>query len=50
MNIEQKRGEVLKAYSGEKWKSKVLAMSDGQVLAVYQNIFLKPRTKKEHWQ
>jgi len=46
MNVEQKRGEVIKAYSGPAWKAKVLKMPDGQILAVYANLYLKPRTNK----
>ena len=35
-DIEEKRGKVLNAYSGESWKKKVNAMNDNQILAVYK--------------
>lgn len=32
------RDHVIKAYSGEKWRKKVLKMSDNQVLAIYMSL------------
>ena len=35
MSIAQMRAELLKLYSGENWKKRVMQMSDAQVLAIY---------------
>ena len=35
MSIEQMRAEVAKLYSGVAWKLRVQAMSDAQILAIY---------------
>lgn len=38
MNIQLMRAELAKAYSGDRWKKKVLAMTDNQVVAVYRRL------------
>ena len=35
MSIEQMRAEVAKLYPGYAWKMRVQAMSDAQILAIY---------------
>lgn len=35
MTTEQMRQALLKAYSGDRWKQKVIKMSEAQVFAVY---------------
>lgn len=35
MSIEQMRAEVAKLYPGAAWKMRVQAMSDAQILAIY---------------
>lgn len=35
MTIEQMRAELLRLYRGDAWKKKVAAMTEQQVLAVY---------------
>lgn len=36
MSIEQMRAEVMKLYSGENWRRRVLQMSDAQIFAIYK--------------
>lgn len=35
MSIEQMRNEVIKLYPGRGWQSRVLAMTDAQIFAIY---------------
>lgn len=35
MSIEQMRNEVMKLYPGRGWQSRVLAMTDAQIFAIY---------------
>lgn len=35
MSIEQMRNEVIKLYPGRGWQIRVLAMTDAQILAIY---------------
>ena len=37
MTIEQKRAEVAKLYSGQKWRDKVAKMSNDQIGAIYNH-------------
>lgn len=34
-DIEAKRQRVLEAYAGDKWRKKVLAMSESQIIAIF---------------
>lgn len=45
MSVEQMRTAIAKVYPGEKWKTKVSYMKDGQVIAVY-NKFLEDKKLK----
>ena len=38
MSIEEMRGEIALAYTGEKWKARVSRMGDSQVFAVYTRL------------
>lgn len=38
MSTKDMRDHVIKAYAGEAWRSKVLKMSDEQVLAIYRSL------------
>ena len=44
MTINQMKGEVLRAYPGEKWYKKVEKMPDMQIMAIYES--LKRRKNK----
>ena len=35
MSVEQMRAEIMKLYPGSGWRSRVLKMSDAQVVAIY---------------
>ncbi len=35
MTIEQMRAEVMKLYNGDAWKRRVAAMTEKQILAIY---------------
>lgn len=35
MNVDQMRDVVIQVYLSDKWKTKVAAMSDSQVIAMY---------------
>jgi hypothetical protein len=35
MSIEQMRAEVIKLYPGNGWKTRVLNMSEAQIIAIY---------------
>jgi hypothetical protein len=35
MSVQQMRVEITKVYKGERWRLKVLRMTDNQVIAVY---------------
>lgn len=45
MSLDQMRSTLATAYSGEKWKRKVSAMSDGQVIAVYYKFLAEKKFK-----
>ncbi|MCX7817552.1 MAG: hypothetical protein N2317_08625 [Syntrophales bacterium] len=45
MSVAQMRNAIVKVYPGEKWKQKVLKMSDGQVIAVYHNFLSSKKLK-----
>lgn len=45
MTTTDMRGHVIKAYSGEKWRKKVLEMTDGLVLAIYRSLQKRKRIK-----
>jgi hypothetical protein len=46
MNTNDMRGHVIAAYGGsDKWKRKVLRMSDTQVLAIYKRLQAKGKVK-----
>jgi hypothetical protein len=47
MTTADMRGHVIAAYpgAGEVWKKKVLAMSDGQVLAMFRSLQKRKRIK-----
>lgn len=36
MTIDQMRAEVLKLYKGDAWRTKVLNMTDAQILAIWK--------------
>lgn len=38
LTINQMKGEVLRAYPGEKWHKKVEKMPDMQIMAIYENL------------
>lgn len=44
LTINQMKGEVLRAYPGEKWYKKVQKMPDMQIMAIYES--LKRRKNK----
>ena len=44
LTINQMKGEVLRAYPGEKWYKKVEKMPDMQIMAIYES--LKRRKNK----
>lgn len=37
-DVSKKREALIAAYSGDKWRKKVLAMSDTQVIAVFMRL------------
>ena len=45
MSNEQMRGAVISVYPGQKWKHKVAAMSDAQVVAIYHEFLRKGKIK-----
>jgi hypothetical protein len=45
-DIQQKRTYVEKLYSSPKWKKRVRAMEDAQVIAIYMRERNRPPTKK----
>ena len=47
MSTSDMRGHIIAAYpgAGEVWKKKVLAMSDGQVLAMYRSLQKQRKVK-----
>lgn len=46
MSIEQMRATIANVYNGEKWKTKVSKMSDGQVIAIYGRFLDKKMLKR----
>lgn len=45
MSNEQIRAAVISVYPGQKWKHKVAAMSDAQVVAIYYEFLRKGKIK-----
>ena len=45
MSIDQMRTAVEKVYPGEKWKRKVVHMSDNQIIAIYYDFLKKKKVK-----
>ena len=46
MDVKQMRKEVLKFYSGQKWKDRVNKMNDDQVMAIYYSFIERQKKKK----
>jgi len=45
MTIDQMRMWVISAYSGPRWKSKVKAMPDDQIVSLYYSLIKQGRIK-----
>ena len=46
MTIENMRDHVLKQYPGDKWRLKVLAMTDEQIISIYMRMIRNGGTLK----
>lgn len=47
MTVEQMRAELIRRYRGKKWRDRVLAMHENQVVATYQRIIERERAAME---
>ncbi len=45
MHVDEMRAELMKLYPGEKWKMKVTAMSDDQVIAIWRRMLRDGQVK-----
>lgn len=46
MTVEKMRTALMEVYHGNKWRYRVLGMSDNQVIAVYKSMIREDRFKR----